>query len=206
MLIFSFLANIVQNSFFHYENSLGSESKSDSNFPQSQIPVLCLSLLRHLLSRFQQSQTWLEIFHRKILLQTLLCQLHHNLRRQNDTEIIHAILGLLILVARTAKGSDGLLTSDLAQMIWLPLSDVKQATPEWIPVFQLSLQLMVQLLRNGKHEAVNNCVTVVTLLEEQLTSFLLAPKFSLKSSHIELSVVTASFIAGFMAYHKQVSL
>ena len=110
------------------------------------------------------------------------------------------------MIAKTNVGCSSLLASDLSQMIWLPLSDVKQATPaaEWIPVFQLSLQLITTLLRIGRHEAVDNCITVVALLQEKLTTFLVAPKLSVQKIHLELMVTSASFIAMLMKYQKKV--
>ena len=80
---------------------------------------------------------------------------------------------------------------------------MRQATPEWVPVFQLSLQLATTLLNQGKHEAVENSITVVSLLQEQLSTFLLAPKVSLQQAHIELMVTTATFVAKFAKYRQQ---
>ncbi len=107
---------------------------------------------------------------------------------------------------RSRPGCNALLSSDLAQMLWLPLSDVKQANNEWLPVFRLSLQLAAGLLSAGGQLAVENSVNVVALLQEQLTTFLLAPKISVEPAHIDIMVTAAGFVAMFMAYHKQVGM
>lgn len=137
-------------------------------------------------------------------MQALLSKLHHSLSRREDTDVLRAVLGLLLVVAKCEAGCAALLTADLAQMLWLPLGEVKQATPEWVPVFQLSLQLATTVLRVGQHQAVENSVTVAALLQEQLSTFLLAPKFSTQRAHIELMVTSATFVAKFMNFHKQV--
>ena len=84
---------------------------------------------------------WYDIVHRQVLVQSLLSRLHHSLRAQADMDLVTAVLGLLIAVAKTEPGCSAILSSDLSLMVWLPLSDVKQATKEWLPVFQLCIQV-----------------------------------------------------------------
>jgi hypothetical protein len=160
--------------------------------------------LRNLIQRLSCG-VWYSVVHHHVLVQSLLSRLHHSLRRQADSDLVQTVLGLLISVGKSEPGCGALLSSDLAQMLWLPLSDVKQATKEWIPVFQLCVQLATTLLSVGKQQAVENCINVVALLQEQLTTFLHAPKVSLEESHVDIMVSSASFIGLFMSYHKQVS-
>ena len=87
---------------------------------------------------------WYHILHRQVLVQSLLSRLHHSLRGQTHMDLVTAILGLLIALAKTEPGCSALLSSNLALMVWLPLSDVKQATKEWLPVFQLGIQVNCQ--------------------------------------------------------------
>ena len=113
--------------------------------------------------------------------------------------------GILLLIAKTDVGCSSLLASDLDQMVWLPLSDIKQANPDWVPVFQLSLQLATSLLRVGKHNAVDGCITVAALFQEQLSTFLMAPRLSVQTPHLELMVTSASFIALLMKFRNKVT-
>lgn len=168
------------------------------------VPVLAVSLLRNLIHRLDDPGLWFDLFHKQVVLQALLSQVHHCLHRQRDTNVILALLGLLSVMAKSKQGCQALLSSDLAQMIWLPLSEVKQANNEWVPVFQISLQFLVTLIRVGEHLGVENGVTVVTLLQEQLSTFLMAPNLSIQEEHIELTVTTTSVISLLMNHYKQV--
>ncbi|TRY70692.1 hypothetical protein TCAL_16356 [Tigriopus californicus] len=167
------------------------------------VPVLAVSLLRNLIHRLDDPSLWFDLFHKQVILQALLSQVHHCLHRQRDTNVILALLGLLSVMAKSEQGCQALLSSDLAQMIWLPLSEVKQANNEWVPVFQISLQFLVTLIRVGEHRAVENGVTVVTLLQEQLSTFLMAPNLSIQEEHIELTVTATSVISLLMNHYKQ---
>ncbi len=176
-----------------------------------QVPVLAVNLLRNLLQRLSNktdddhSNIWFPVFHRRVLLQTLLSRLHHDLRARQRPELAQSVLGILTLLARTPMGSEAMLASDLSQMLWLPLADVRQLS-EWLPVFKLSLQLATTLLRLSGAAAVTTCMDVAALLTEQMTAFLLAPRANiLKAEHVEMSVVTANFVAVFMQHHKKVS-
>ena len=111
-----------------------------------QVPVLSISLMRNLVQRLSavnggDDGEWYDILHRQVLAQSLLSRLHHSLRAQTDMDLITAVLGLLIAIAKTVPGCSAILSSDLSLMVWLPLSDVKQATKEWLPGFQLCIQV-----------------------------------------------------------------
>ena len=109
-----------------------------------QVPLLSISLMRNLVQRLSavgDDGGWYDIVHRQVLVQSLLSRLHHSLRAQADMDLVTAVLGLLIAVAKTEPGCSAILSSDLSLMVWLPLSDVKQATKEWLPVFQLCIQV-----------------------------------------------------------------
>ena len=84
---------------------------------------------------------WNDILHRQVLVQSLLSRLHHSLRAQTDIDLVTTVLGLLIAIAKTEPGCSAILSSDLSLLLWLPLSDVKQATKEWLPIFQLCIQV-----------------------------------------------------------------
>ena len=77
-----------------------------------------------------------------------------------SSEIAGGILGVLLLLGRSGRGCQALLASDLAQLLWLPLSSVtgekllKQQ--DWLRVFHEALQLATLLLTKGRHEAVEN--------------------------------------------------
>lgn len=126
--------------------------------------------------------------------------------------MVQANLGLLILLARTKPGSQAIITSNLSQMLWLPLSEIKPGTAHpalaadpWAPVYELSLRLAGCLLRSVGHEAFETCVDVVALMQDQLTGFLAALRTSVKPADLEMAVCTTSFISLFMAHHKKVS-
>ena len=213
-------ASIVLKSFFHYEN-LSASSGSDSRIGV-QPPILAIGLLRNLLQRLDDPSIWYPVIHRNVMVQALLSRLHNSLKKQGDTDLIHSIFGLLISIAKTEPGCTAIIASgpsqvstnvqissltyatfNIFQLLWLPLSDVKQATKEWISVFQLGLQLATTLLKVGGHQAVDQCVDVAALLHEQLKIFLLAPKISIDLAHLEVMVTAASFIGTFFAYYKQ---
>ena len=110
-----------------------------------QVPLLSISLMRNLVQRLSavgDDGGWYDILHRQVLVQSLLSRLHHSLRAQADMDLVTAVLGLLIVLAKTEPGCSAILSSDLSLMVWLPLSDVKQATKEWLPVFQLCIQVL----------------------------------------------------------------
>eukprot|EP00095_Tigriopus_kingsejongensis_P005661 maker-scaffold209_size256900-snap-gene-1.27 protein:Tk05661 transcript:maker-scaffold209_size256900-snap-gene-1.27-mRNA-1 annotation:"nucleoporin nup188 homolog" len=193
-------ASIVLKSLQFFELN---QAKSQDHREMGNVPILALSLLRNLIHRLDDPMIWFDLFHKQVMLQALLCQVHHCLHRQRDTHVILALMGVLSVMARSERGCEALLASDLAQMIWLPLSEVKQANKEWIPVFQMCLQLLVTMLRVGEYRTVENGVTVVTLLQEQITTFLMAPNLSIQVEHIELTVTSTSIISLLMKYFKQ---
>ena len=144
-----FPATILRQSLFHFENGLESLDISSPAAPAFQVPILSISLMRNLVQRLSAASgegpdCWYHILHRQVLVQSLLSRLHHSLRGQMHMDLVTAVLGLLIALAKTELGCSALLSSNLALMVWLPLSDVKQATKEWLPVFQLGIQVNCQ--------------------------------------------------------------
>ena len=169
------------------------------------LPVLAVNLLRNLMHRIEDSQVWLEVLHRTVIVQTILTKAHHCLRQMKEPAVIQAILNALLVIGSTEKGCRSLLACDLSELLWLPLSNVKLANKDWIPVFNISLHLIMTILKLGKYEALDVSFTFAALFQEQLTSFLLAPKVSVQVDHLELTVSAASFIDKLMHYNQKVS-
>ena len=136
---------------------------------------MAVNLLGNLIQRLRDASggssesAWYPIFHERLLLQTLLSRVHHSLRTcggKEDpaaasaaAEVVHGVLGVLLLIARSGKGCCSLLASgDLPQMLWLPLAGVRLSAgkEEWLPVFKVALQLATVMLRQAKHEALEN--------------------------------------------------
>ena len=187
------------------EISSGNETSEDVKI-SLQVPILATTLMRNLIQRFDKSGKWFNTWKETALTQSLLGVIQYCVKVQKCPCLVLAVFDLLIEVGKTEKGCETLLVSDLAQLVWLPLSNIKENIKEWIGVFQLSLQLANTLLRVGKQHAVDNSITVVALLQDQITSFVLAPKLSvdaIKDKHINLTVTAASFLALLSTYFKQ---
>ena len=84
--------------------------------------VLALGLLRGLLQRLPEVTEWHDILHQRSLVMSILSHSHHSLRSTTNPEVIQASFGLLLTLSKTSEGCQGLLATDLSQMIWLPLS------------------------------------------------------------------------------------
>ena len=97
------------------------------------------------------------------------------------------------------------MASDLGQLLWLPLSAFnRKLDKDWIQVFNLALQLALNLLRIGQQHALDQTLTVVALLQDQLTAFLSGPKHgNLEKDKMDLTCSTATLISSLMKYYKQ---
>ena len=111
----------------HSAPSSSKVSKVDSE-KAIQSPVLAVSLFRSLVLRLNDPDLWFPTVHQAVLLQALLSQLHHDLRAGARSRLSSEVLALLGTMARTEVGARALLASDLDQMLWLPLSEVKQVS------------------------------------------------------------------------------
>ena len=201
------------------------------------VAVLSVSLVRGLCDRLINtsgdsrnsccsSSSWFEAFHRNSVFQASTSQLHHCLNRATKTpqgnkrlELIKSILGLFTLIGNTKVGCDALLSSDLSQIVWLPLSNVnpsqsisngeiQNSNHPWNSVFKLSVELMTTLLRIGKQYAVAESVSFVALLQEQLLFYISAPSLTANSAgavdpeFLELTACVANFVAPLFKYNK----
>ena len=197
------------------------------------IEILIISLLRSLIVRLNVASEvrstensictllslkspWFQAVHEAALIQTILSGVHHSIRFRQRPDIIHANLSLLLTIARSEVGCNALLSNDLPQLIWLPLSSIKQGAPkEWIPVFVESLHLVTTLLRVGRQQALENAISFVALLQDQVLSFLsskgsttsndysIGVEFFLKENQIKLTSATASLVSLMIGYFKQ---
>lgn len=167
--------------------------------------VLALGLLRGLLQRLPDVQYWFPILHQKSILMSILSHCHHNLRAGQHPEVIQASFGLLLTLSKSQQGCHALLSTDLSQLIWLPLSSInKKLDQEWILVFTLALQLTLHLIQVGQQHALEHVLTVVALLQDQLMAFLIGPKNgNLEKNKMDLTTVAASLIGHCMVFYKQ---
>jgi len=196
------------------------------------IDTLLVGLLRTLIVRLSASpdgtmientlyqlddrkNNWYSNLHEVALVQSILSGTHHLIRFRQRPDFINANLSLLLTLARTHDGCNAILSNDLSQLLWLPLSSIKQgASKEWIPVFVGSIYLVSTLLRVGKQQAVDNSISFIAFLEEQLLSFLstksgtagdysIGVEFFLQENQMKLTSATASLIGLMMEYYKQ---
>ena len=196
------------------------------------IDTLLVGLLRNLIVRLSASpegttidntlyqiggrkNNWYSTFHEVALVQSILSGTHHLIRFRQRPDFINANISLLLTLARTHEGCNAILSNDLSQLLWLPLSSIKQgASKEWIPVFVESIYLVSTLLRVGKQQAVDNSISFIAFLEEQLLSFLstksgttgdysIGVDFFLQENQMKLTSATASLIGLMMEYYKQ---
>jgi cell division inhibitor SulA len=124
------------------------------------------------------------------------------LKSCSNPEVVQASLGLLLTLSKSPQGCQGLLAVDLSQMIWLPLSSInKKLDKEWIRVFTLALQLALNLIKVGQQHALDHILTVVALLQEQLTAFLIGPKNgNLEKEKMDLTAAAATLIGHLMPF------
>ena len=205
---------------------------SESPEDNQKIDILIVGLLRNLvvrLSVFSEStcvegtsshsdsrrNNWYPALHEVALVQTILSGTHHLIRFRQRPDFIQANLSLLLTLARTQDGCNAILSNDLSQLLWLPLSSIKQGAPkEWIPVFVESIHLVSTLLRVGGQQAIDNAISFFAFLEEQLLSFLstksgtagnyaIGVEFFLQENQVKLTSATASLVSLMMDYYKQ---
>ena len=100
-------------------------------------------------------------------------------------------------LSKDEEGVNSLLAMELSQLLWLPLSNInRKLDKEWIQVFNLALQLALHILRRGKQHALEHVLTVIALLQEQLSAFLSGPKNgNIEKSKMELTATAATLIS-----------
>ena len=182
-----------------------SVEKSLQNSGDQKEAVLSIGLLRSLLQRLTEIREWYEVLHQRSLPLAILSYSHHSLRSASNPEVIQATFSLCLILSKTPQGCHGLLASDLAQLLWLPLSAFnRKLDKDWIQVFNLALQLALNLLRIGQQHALDQTLTVVALLQDQLAAFLSGPKHgNLEKDKMDLTCSTATLISSLMKYYKQ---
>ena len=122
---------------------------------------------------------------------------------RSHPEVVAAALGVLMTMVRSKAGCNSVLNNDLNTLLWLPLSDMSQASKDWIPVFCLALHSASTLLRVGGQSALDTSVSLIALLQDQLVSFLLSLGDTVQAKQIELTAATASFVSRLFGYYKQ---
>ena len=130
--------------------------------PQSrdQVPMLTLGILRNLLARFSDESddcghVWFPVLHERAVIQTVLSITHHSLRAKNRVDLIQSAMAVLLVISRSKLGSNALLNNDLSQLLWLPLSTIKNSSKGWINVFTMAMHLASNLLRVGSNQLWN---------------------------------------------------
>jgi len=162
-----------------------------------QAPELSLSLLQNLMSRFNQDKIWLSELHRESALQLLLSAAGTCCRHKAAPSFVGRILQLLIGVAATPSGSAALLLHELAQELWLPLSDLPDNS-EWEEAGLLGLELGSTLLRTSRTHALKTAITAMALLSDKLVRDLMKPRNNL--SGLPSAVCVARFV-GLLSNH-----
>lgn len=169
-----------------------------------------MGLLRNLLNRLNDHVgEWYDILHARSLTLAVLSHTHHALRSNKPevAEVIQAGLSLCLTLSKNRQGCDGILASDLGQLLWLPLSSInRRLDKEWIGVFDLALQLALGLLRSAGQHALENGLNVVALLQDQLTDFLNGSGLrdgGLEAEKMQLTSTSAELICTMGKYYRQ---
>ena len=170
--------------------------------------ILAVGLLRSLLQRPKSSdlKEYYGTLHKRSILMILLSYTHHALLNGADVQVIHSTFSLFLTLSREEEGVRSLLTLELSQLLWLPLSNInRKLDNDWIQVFNLALQLAMNILRMAKQHALEHILTVISLLQDQLMAFLSGPKNgdNLEKTKMELTATTANLISHVMTYYKQ---
>ena len=169
--------------------------------------ILAVGLLRSLLQRRSKLDLveYYTILHQRSILMILLSYTHHALLNNTGCQVIHSTFGLFLTLSKDEEGVGSLLAMELSQLLWLPLSNInRKLDKDWIQVFNLALQLALHILRRGKQHALEHILTVIALLQEQLSAFLSGPKNgNIEKSKMELTATSATLISHTMTYYKQ---
>ena len=179
---------------------------------EDQFAIMSVDLLRNLVNRIREPSEWYPAFHYHVLMQALLSRLNWCLTAQRQPDLCQAILGLLCLVAREKQGLDALLSSNLSQLVWLPLSDVGKkssagGSQDWTRVFRLALNLANYLQTHGGHLALQSTLDVLVLLQDRLTAYITLPRALLGGvDEIRLMVESVDLAAHCIKHYKQVGL
>jgi len=161
------VVKILALSFRQAETQLA--TGKDSASPDLQISELVLSLLQSLIARFSHDQSWLGELHREASVQLLLSAVSTCCRHKVAPHFVKKIFCLLQEISSSQSGTAALLTHELSQQIWLPLSDLPSAT-EWDQVVLLGVELASVLLRTGRTHALKTTITAVALLSDKLVN------------------------------------
>ena len=170
--------------------------------------ILAVGLLRSLLQRKSsdlKSESY-GILHKRSILMILLSYTHHALLNGANVQVIHSTFSLFLTLSRDEEGVRSLLTLELSQLLWLPLSNInRKLDNNWIQVFNLALQLAMNILRMAKQHALEHILTVISLLQDHLMAFLSGPKNgdNLEKTKMELTATSANLISYLMTYYKQ---
>ena len=170
--------------------------------------ILAVGLLRSLLQRRSKDHgaaDYYTILHQRSILMILLSYTHHALLNNTNCQVVHSTFSLFLTLSKDEEGVNSLLAMELSQLLWLPLSNInRKLDKEWIQVFNLALQLALHILRRGKQHALEHVLTVIALLQEQLSAFLSGPKNgNIEKSKMELTATAATLISHTMTYYKQ---
>ena len=147
-LLASWLSPVVRIlglSFREAESQLASGNHTSIDL---QISELVLSLLQTLISRFTQDRSWLAELHHEASIQLLLGAASTCCKHKAAPHFVRKIFQLLLEIASSQSGTSSLLCHELAQMIWLPLSDLP-STAEWHSVLLLGVEFASIILRTG---------------------------------------------------------
>ena len=118
-----------------------------------------------------------QILHQRSIIMILLSYTHHALLDGTNSQVVHSAFSLYLALSRDEEGVNSLLAQELSQLLWLPMSNInRKLDQDWIIVFNLALQLALNMLRKAKQHALEHILTVISLLQDQLTAFLSGPK------------------------------
>ena len=181
--------------------------KALQNHEDPKEAILAVGLLRNLLQR-SRGKGYFDyhgVLHQRSMLMILLSYTHQALLTNANCQVVHSTFSLFLTLCKDEEGVSSLLAMDLAQLIWLPLSNVnRKLDKEWIQVFNLAIQLALHILRGGKQHALEHILTVIALLQDQLVAFLSGPRNgNIEKTKMELTATSATLISHAMAYYKQ---
>ncbi len=140
------VVRILGLSFREAESQLAAGNQNSMDL---QISELVLSLLQTLISRFTQDRSWLTELHHEASLQLLLGAASTCCKHKVAAQFVHKVFQLLLEIAASQSGTASLLCHELAQLIWLPLSDLP-ITAEWHSVTLQGVEFASIILRTGK--------------------------------------------------------
>ena len=183
------------------EKSLTSSGNEEDN---RQVAILALGVMNRLMQKLvMDAKYWHEELHKRSMVLAVTSCAHHGIQSLKP-DLVLACLSLLLTLAKSEEGCSAILTSDLGQLLWLPLCNIRmKLTKDWILVFNVGLRLALQILRVGKQHALDNSLNVVALLQDQLAAFLAGPRDSIEIERLDLTASASTFICQVSKYYKQ---